>query len=630
MKLYYPVIKTQFQDDSFLAALERILHHIFPPNFFEEEDALFRLSNQLPIISWTSLKDPPFDLSFFILCRFRANAFSFFYEMTSRWLIPGKRLNPLLQFAADFSMPELGNQKYIGGEVMLHIENEKEYETLQKNLPIIESEIRLGVDSYYQACRILEIKGLTADEKTALIQENIVSLIKHRPQDFDFDILSEMQHFLVLCKEDFKHSRSWRHMSRIICVHYLFRKALKFSLEVFPERRYINVKLIRATLNQEKKVLGIAIGMSFLREYERFEAQHILSGVQSLIPEAIYLESSFFCNQSRSDPTLAIYLEIEKRGTSSITLAEERLLKEELSLELKNRIEQRLNPIFMPQNEEAIMRHMITLARELKYIRDLPQVMIDFAQQTADKLEFLVVFLRIAKANLKAISSFFERPSFLEYIPDRTKLIGSIGKKCKKEASVFRLRIGKTPFLRKDHSVDLNRARQEIAQELKRLIGDFRDYNGGMLSKENELFENLRKTVKGNPFLLENFFYSLHPAVMRILLPVEALKKLFKMIVDTQRDGLAEEQPYQICMQYDAQFMYMMILSHDFNFREHLPQVLKPYSGRIASCLLQQTEFPCFGLILRDPDKEEALRLRLTVEQTMAELYYRSIKKYFK
>lgn len=564
-----------------------------------------------------------------MLCHFRANSFRFFYEMVSRWLIPGKRLNALLQFAVDFSMPEYAPQKFIAGEVMVRIESEKEMEILKKNLPIVESEIRIGMESYYQACRILEIKGLTSDEKTAFIQENIVSLIKHRPQDFDYDILSEMQHFLVLCKEEFKQARSYRHMSRIICVHYLFRKALKFSLEVYPEKRYINVKLVRASLETKKKVLGIAIAVSFLKENESFEARHILSGIQSLLPDARLIEGSFFCNQSRSDPTLTIYLEIEKEHGEAITLEEERMLKEELPNELKNRIEQRLNPIFMPQNEELIMRHILTLSGQLKYVRDLPQVIIDFAQQTEDKLEFIVVALRVAKPSLKAISACFEeKPSLLEYVLDRVKMVGWQRKSYKKEATVFRVRIRKVPFLRKDHSVDLNKARQAVSRELHRLLGDFRDYNGGMISKENELFDDLRTRVGGNAFLLENFFYSLNPPVMRSLLPAKALNKLFNMVQQGELEGLSQDIPFQIRMHYDEDYMYLLVVARDFHFRETLIPSLKPFTGKIATCFLQHTEHPCCGLILRDPEEEEALRLRLSVEQTLSETYISSQLKY--
>jgi len=42
------------------------------------------------------------------------------------------------------------------------------------------------------------------------------------PKDFDHDIFAQMQHFLVMCSEEFKGARDYAHMSRIIYVFYLF------------------------------------------------------------------------------------------------------------------------------------------------------------------------------------------------------------------------------------------------------------------------------------------------------------------------------------------------------------------------------------------------------------------------
>src|SRR5690625_5591405 len=99
MRDEYPKIANDFEkEDLYCAeAVKRILSHVLPPSFFRGEEAAVCFNSQLPIICWTSLLQVPFDLSFFLLCRFRPNAFRFFYEMVSRWLIPGKHLNALLQ-----------------------------------------------------------------------------------------------------------------------------------------------------------------------------------------------------------------------------------------------------------------------------------------------------------------------------------------------------------------------------------------------------------------------------------------------------------------------------------------------------------------------------------------------------
>ena len=622
MKNLYPRIVLDFDSDSeslkhsfCIDALNRIFNHMLPPSFFEGEGATFHFNKQLPMICWTPVDKPPFNISFFICCYFKPHAFRFFYEMISRWLIPGRRLNTILQFSVDFFMPDVSNHKYIGGEVTARIENSRDLEILQKNLPIIENEIRIGLESYYQACRIIEIKGIASDEKTALIQENIVSLINHRPQDFDYDILSEMQHFLVLCKESFKQERSYRHMSRIIAIHYLFRKALKLSLESFPDRRYISVKLVRAKLQKRGFVLGISLALSYIRNNEIFESEHILRGVQAIVPGVEKVEGSFFVNQGRSDPICTMYLEIEKEG--GISLEDERLLKEKLPDELQNRFEQRLHPIFMPHNEESLVRNIVTLSHQLRFVRDLPQVIIEFHQQTEEQLEFLVIVLRVVRSPHVSIDEYFGRkPTFLEYIPNRKKIVGKLRKKYPKEASIFYIRTQKLPFLRKNHSVNLYKARNVVVAELTRLIGEFRDYNGGTLSKETELFSSLKSVVgakaKEHVFLLENLFYSLTPPIMRSILPVEPIQKMFNMILE---EKLLDDQPYVMRIQENDFYLYMLITSTDPHFHEEFP--LDSLEGEFVTCFVRQSANYHFGLIYNNPSTSDSLKIRLALEEMM-------------
>src|SRR6185503_990902 len=103
MKESYPHIQATFEKGAsfYLAGVEKIIHHLLPPNFFIGENVSQKLEKQLPIICWSSIKEPPFKMSFFLCCHVRSGVFRFFYDMVTRWLIPGKRLHAPLQFAAD-------------------------------------------------------------------------------------------------------------------------------------------------------------------------------------------------------------------------------------------------------------------------------------------------------------------------------------------------------------------------------------------------------------------------------------------------------------------------------------------------------------------------------------------------
>ena len=143
------------------------------------------------------------------------------------WLVPGKKLNIELLYAVDFKLPDISDEAYTLSEIIVQIDTQKDLEEIQRNLPIIETEIKLGIASAYHARRILEIKGLSVDEKNAMIQERMSSLVKQMPDHFDYDLFTEMQYVMVTCRDDFKSIRNPTHLSRIISIHYLFRKSLR-------------------------------------------------------------------------------------------------------------------------------------------------------------------------------------------------------------------------------------------------------------------------------------------------------------------------------------------------------------------------------------------------------------------
>lgn len=588
-------------------ALQRILHELRP-----QENKL------KPLVSWTPLQTPPFDLSFFFCCRYRTNAFRFFYEMVTRFLVAGKTLNAPLQFARDFS---LYDEHYMAGEVRVRIESKKELEAIEKKLSTFENETIKGLESQTFANRILEGLGLFTHEKVALMHDMISNLVKTRPQDFDYDIFTQAQRFLSQCTDSFRESRSARDLCRILCVHYLFKKALLHSYEAFPDRRYISVKLIKRA-----KVLGTAIGLSFLEENEVFDQRHIANAIDSLVQGTKVMAGSFFVNATRSELPKTFYLEVEKEDGSPFTKEETLKLQTDLSLAIKNRIEERHQPLFMPENEEEIMRHILSLSSQLKFVRDLPQVVINFHKQTAEKLEFLVVVCRVIDDKTRSLSDLLAlRPLFLDYTFNRAKIMGNLSKKYKKEASVFRLSVQKSFFLRQDNSIDLYKAREHIAIELSKVIGDFRDYNGGIISKESELFALLKNELGSSAhkhaFVLENFFYSLLPAVMRSVLPTKPLKKLFQMLIDTDSEGLNPEQTCLYRIEEDQDYFYLLLMANEGSFRKKVQRAIdeqKLGPLQLATTFVQG-HHPCFGVILRKSERSKTMALQHAIEKAMTE-----------
>lgn len=636
-------VRPGYTNELYMEAIKRILRDILPYRYFADathdpdmmEDQVEKLQRQLPLIRRTPFGSPPCDVSFLMLSQHRHNAFKFFYEIISRWLIPGHPLNAFAFFAIDFRLPEVGEEVYTLVEIAVHVSSHQEMLKIQRNWPGTELELNLGIKSAYHARRILEIKGLSADEKTALIQEHSAYLMRRRPEDFQQDLISEMQHMLVTLKDDFKAQRSYRHLSRIIAVQYLFRQALRKAVKEMPNRRHLSLKLIKARIGEgQTAVLGVLVVVNFIRDHEVFEEQHLLKAISNYIPSVKGVTGSFFTHTGHSHGIATLYMEIEKTDGGDFNGEEIRRLRRELPSDLKDRIQHLIHPTFMPQNEEEIMRNMLSLAGQLRFLRDIPQVMISFDEQTAAEVSFMVIYVRVQKEDSLPISQFFEQsPISVHYIHDRSKIVGYLRKRYPKEASVFRIRLPKEDYLRRDHTLDLQKARQVVADQVQSVLGEFRDFNGGMISKQNELFcsvHNLLADVgKANEFLLENFFYSITPVVARSILEPRTLKNLFLMLLEALEESFFRAERSFLKVKEEPETLYVMIKITDAKVKEEVGGNLEPLnisSMDLARTFVTVYDNPYLGYIYssEDPLKRQlfidAIQQVISPSQVLADL----------
>lgn len=541
-----PYIESEYYRDG----AQDLIQKLVPSDLLQERGAHLptqraRFADMLPLISWSDLNKAPCSLSVLLLCKYRLNACNFFYDMVSRWLLPQKRVNVELFFASDVRLPHLSEDLLSVAEIVIHLKSAHDVEEVRRNLHAIETEIRLGVVSTYHARRILEFKGLSADGKTAMIQEKISSLIQSHSKDFDQGIFSQMQHFLVTCQEDFKKMRDYHHISRIISNLYSVRKLLKQNIDVLPAKRHVIFKFLKTRLNlagqKEKPVLGILVGLNFLREHEVFEASHLTNAIQRHLPAIRVIEGSSFVDRSADPAMQTIYLEIEKGTGLDFSLEEIHLLRSALPDQIKGHIEQLTRPIFMPRNEEEVLRNIMSLSRQLRFVNDLPQVIISFDEQKGDDLCFTVILLKVQSESDPSLQEAFSaKRTSLKFMLERSRCVGQLRRKYRKEAGVFRTLLPSHHFVRPDHTVDLYKAREFVLAEIVRVLGDVRDYNGGMIFKQTEALNALKvslgKVAQAHHLLVEKFFYALSPTELRSVVETEHLKQFFLWLLQAMKN----------------------------------------------------------------------------------------------
>jgi hypothetical protein len=397
-------------------------------------------------------------------------------------------------------------------------------------------ELELGVRSPYHAARILEMKALSMDEKRGLIQDRILGFIHRFPSHFDYDLFSEMQHFFLTQSDQYFRIRKVREVAQTLTALYVLQKKVIQLAEKAPKRRHVEVKVMRRHLSLpfgDEEVLGIVIGMNALRQHEVFKRSHLLKAIRNILPEAIFVSGSDYLDKEREEALHLITLEVEKEG--GFDKEEISDLKRWLPRALKGKVEHLQRSLFMPRNEEEILKHVLTLGKELRFARDLPQVILSFENQTDAKLIFTVILARLLLPDMPPLEDVLLASSLRPKI-DRIKQLGMLRKKYPKEAVVFKVELPLGQFLREDHSIDLYKARQSILEKLCFIFGPVRDYNGGMISKQDEVFKALEKSLgpiaKEHHDLLENFFHALFPLEKRSFLDAEVLKNFFLLLLE--------------------------------------------------------------------------------------------------
>ncbi len=598
----------------YTSAVQNALRRIFPDPFFfdhldeeRQEEALSVFDRTLPLLKWSLSHDK---LSLFFVCQNRLNIGKIFYDMIHQWLLPGQRLTVSFFFTTDFRFANLSSQLYTLAEMVVQLNADVDAQLLKHNLQIIETEIRLGLISFYHTNRILEVHSVRSNEKQTHIQEKILELIQKRPDEIDYDIFGEMQHFFVMSQDEFKAERETHHLSRLITLFYLFRKSIQRSLDKEKDVRHIRLKIHPVNLHLPwgmKRVLGICVGLNFLKPNELFEERHFVKALKNAMPSYVNpVPNSFFVNEGGGEEIHTLYLEIEKDDGSGFSKEEVRSLRLSLPGELKRSIEVALKPLFMPRNEEEVIRHIVTLAKELRFVKDLPQVILSFDEQLDQKLCFTVILVRILFPDTPSIQEkFAEHETLLTFVPDRVKRLGMLRKKYPKEACVFRVRISSDQYVRDDDSLDLFKARQSVIQELQKVVGEVRDYNGGMIAKQIELLATLKQSFEVLPqtdeLLLESLFHSLFPIEMRSILSVEFVKDLFLLWKE-----LLEHPEREEFIQVKPEGVYFMQ-------RQENPLILESFNDNLLVARPVYREIKFFGGIYfykTEEEKTQFLTLR--------------------
>lgn len=358
---------------------------------------------------------------------------------------------------------------------------------------------------------------------------------------------------------------------------------------------------------------SVTISVLCPAEYAQGVKHFYFDGIIRLTEKADVVGSIGLCFEFEQYPSLKFYAAqkvVAIRNKEELQLIRRQLpelieeVKQKLPREWIRQSENIVHPIFMPRNEEELIRNLIDLTRQVKYVRDLPQVSIHFEKQTEIDLTFTVIIARLVKENGEPLPKILER-SDLKMDIDDIRVMGYVKQKYPKESAILRVTLVKRPFFRPDFSVDLLKARQKIVSQLKQCLGEFRDFNGGMILKQDEALTQLRQE-SGNltpnlEFILENYFYSLRPGVMQTVHDPSVLKRHYDLLTHGLESDLRLE-PYRILADSTEKFYLCFIVATDPVFKTEVLNAiaqLKITTRELTSSSIEIENYSMLGFILR-------------------------------
>ncbi|MBI5273704.1 MAG: hypothetical protein HY860_01470 [Chlamydiales bacterium] len=516
----------------------------------------------------------------------------FCYEMLRKWAIPGYMVSFSHFMVSDFDYDQ---DSYSLLDVGFCLPPSLSSQIID-NMELFEEEMCLGLSSYYQASKILEIKGMNSEEKFLHMQERIFYYLSRFSSFIDYDIIPFMQSVFLSFSESFKAIRSEKHLSRVVLSLYFLEKS-------FDQHKFANMRIKKTAIQDLfglKDIACISICFKALSDIDVFEKKEMFQFLSAYFPSIRLLEESFFIKQMPAKDVTYLYVELEKSEREPFSKRDLDFLEELLPISIQKSIHQFVKPLLIPRNEEELYKNMIILGSQLRYRKDLPQVMISYEQKIKDKWEFSVLIACLDVGFLKQIDKITTQEGVYLQL-EKTKTIGMIRKKYPKEGVILKGYVVGDGS--KEQLIDYYEARKKVAYEIKNIIGAFRDFNGGMIEKQMEKLAEIKNLIDVDQRtieLLEKFFISIkqreYIAVWdtSILIAFFALfKKACNNIFATQQDWIEENLEYT--------WMGIGVFSDKKLYEKNLQLVAKMNiaSHQYLSIALQHMQKYVYGVLIK-------------------------------
>lgn len=395
--------------------------------------------------------------------------------------------------------------------------------------------------SYILACtqKMDPFSGISYIElKKNQMERYAEKLIRRFPHSHNENLFKTIDYIFAILEES--HLLQFREIEllQLIRTIYLFqysyefldRKNYSFVFRFLPTHIFINL--------YKKKILSVIVKSRKLRKYDCLEDESVFSIIQNQIPNVRIIPGCSYSLYNQKDASPILYFQIEKISHNSFSNAEIFKLKQNFGAYLPNAIETRLPSIFAARNEEEIFKNVLVLAKEFTTLEDLPQVIISQENSSEKGIRFLAIVVRVQKKRQPFFSkSLQEMNVCMDYKVIREQTVRFFENTYPIVASILSINVPiNSQIFRRNRAINFYTSRRIVSQFLQNVLGEFRDYNGGMIIKQQELLLALKAHTihldKSAEFI-EDFFYSLNPVELQATIYLDDLIFMYSCFLRT-------------------------------------------------------------------------------------------------
>jgi len=398
------------------------------------------------------------------------------------------------------------------------------------------------------------------------------------PLATDNSLFNDLTLLYILATQKFLDHRNAAHLFRLTLSIHLMKKKLFRKATFASHIRHLQIRWIPTNLVfpfVDKPVLGCLIGFNLMDRYELFDEENIVLALQKYLPQLRLVKESSYCHNSEYKNLKIFYFEIEKKNGHPFSLFEKSILQSKLQEKVKSSIQPLSPTIFMGLNDEEIYKNVLVLSQEIQTLEDLPQANITLEQQTGKEIIFRVNLVHISPFHRFSLKDRFPASQF---VSQRVLTVKHLEDQ-PIEAHVFKIHLPREAhLLRSDGSLDFYSARQKVVALIRNAIGDFRDYNGGIILKQQELLSDFKASffelVDSDPEALESFFYALLPLEKQVSLPLDVLTQLFNNYLESRKEKFQNSNEYSFKTFHNDDQIFICVHGEDLSLTNTISEIL--------------------------------------------------------